>query len=74
MMAYIVENKMVFKKERRKILARLFNWFAAFCLTLSWPLRWAAAKDNKQYQGGVMKLPLPKKEGTVSDVDGQSTD
>ena len=57
---------MVFKKERREILTRLVNWFAAFCLTLSWPLRWAAAKDNRQYQGGVMKLPLPKNEGTVS--------
>ena len=57
---------MLFKKERRKILTRLVNWFAAFCLTLSWPLRWAAAKDNRQCQGGVMKLPLPKNEGTVS--------
>jgi len=57
---------MVFKKERRKILTRLVNWFAAFCLTLSWPLRWVDAKDDSQYQGGVMKLPLPKKEGTVS--------
>ena len=57
---------MVFKTERRKILTRLVNGFAAFCLSLWWPVSWAAAKDKKQYRGGVMKLPRPKKDGTVS--------
>ncbi|MBC2712246.1 MAG: SagB/ThcOx family dehydrogenase [Desulfosarcina sp.] len=57
---------MVFKKERRKVLTRLANGVAAFWLASSSPLRWAVAKDNKQNQGAVMKLPQPKTEGTVS--------
>jgi len=57
---------MVFKNERRKVLTRLVNGVAAFWLASSSPLRWAVAKDNKQNQGTVMKLPQPKTEGTVS--------
>lgn len=57
---------MVFIKERRRVLIRFFNWFAAFGLTSSWSLRWAVGKGNMDYQEAVMKLSPPKTEGTVS--------
>ncbi len=59
-------RKMVFKKERRMVVTRFINWAVGFWMVSAWPLRWALAKDNKQYQGAVMKLPPVKMEGTVA--------
>ena len=57
---------MVFNKERRSIVIRLFNWLAVFWLTSPWAMGWAFAKRKMEYQEVVMKLPPPTWEGTVS--------
>ena len=53
-------------KERREILAGLGSAMFSFSLALFWPVRWAAAKGNKQYLEDVMELPQAKTQGTVS--------
>jgi len=57
---------MLFKKERREVLIRLFNWCVFLLLTSSLPLRRAFAKRNVDKQGATMKLPHEKTQGTVS--------
>lgn len=57
---------MTFKKERRKVLARLGKWLAAVGLASRLPLRWALASEKSPYQGDIMKLPPPEKETLVS--------
>ena len=52
--------------ERRKVLARLANWLFASGLASFLPLKGAIAKNKKQGQGSVMKLPQPKIEGSIS--------
>jgi SagB-type dehydrogenase family enzyme len=55
-----------FSHFRRKVIINFVNWFATFWFTSSLFLRWAIGKGNMDYQEGVMKLPPPKTEGTVS--------
>ena len=57
---------MIFLMDRRKVLARLANWLFASGLASFFPLKRAIAKDKKQGQGSVMKLPQPKIEGSIS--------
>lgn len=57
---------MVFSDERRKVLARLGHWIAAFWLASSTRLNWASARDKTYYHGAVIKLPRPKTDGPVS--------
>jgi len=60
------KQQTVSTKERRKTLIHLINWFAVLGLYLTWPLKWATAKDNKQFQRSDMKLPPPETKGTIS--------
>jgi SagB-type dehydrogenase family enzyme len=57
---------MVFEQERRKALALLAKWLVAFWSVSSWSLKWAAAKDKRQFKEATMKLRPPKTDGTVS--------
>jgi len=57
---------MVFIRERRKAIVQFFNWAVAFWLTSFWFPRIAIGKENRDYLEGVVKLPPPKTEGTVS--------
>ncbi len=57
---------MAFIQERRTVLAGLMALAAAGWFGMCGRLGWAATAENRQAQGAVMKLPQPKKEGTVS--------
>jgi SagB-type dehydrogenase family enzyme len=57
---------MEFIKERRKVMVQWANWAGAFWLTASLFPRLALGRQTKEYQEGVVKLPPPRTEGTLS--------
>ena len=57
---------MIYGKERRKFVSRLFNGLVIFRIAPQWARVWAFAKKRNAYQEAVMRLPLPTSQGTVS--------
>ena len=57
---------MDFIKERRMAMIQFVNWVAGFGIATASSLRNAVGRENEEYREGVMKLPLPRMDGTLS--------
>lgn len=57
---------MEFIKDRRRAMIQFANWTTGLWFAASLFPRNAIAKENKEHQEGVVKLPPPRSEGTVS--------
>lgn len=57
---------MGFIRERRKAIIHFLKWTAVFWFSSSWFPRIAVGKGNLDFPEGVVKLPPPITEGTVS--------